>query len=168
MDKTLEYVQANHDRFLDELKELLRIPSISSSPDHKEDMVRCAELLSWHLENAGFDDVKTFPTAGHPVVYAEWTRLDGAPTVLIYGHYDVQPAEPLDKWVSDPFKPEVRGDNLYARGATDMKGQVAAAIDAVESILKTGSIFTDTGNMKQVSPIPSKNAYNHLLKELTS
>jgi acetylornithine deacetylase/succinyl-diaminopimelate desuccinylase-like protein len=138
--KALEYAYKNKGIFLEELIAFSAIPSISTDPDSKADIERTAQWIADKFASLGLDKVKVFPTDGHPVVYAESLKAEGAPTVLIYGHYDVQPAEPLDKWDNDPFKPEVRGENLYARGATDMKGQVAAAIDAVEAILKTGEL----------------------------
>jgi acetylornithine deacetylase/succinyl-diaminopimelate desuccinylase-like protein len=138
--KALEYAQKSKEKFLEELIAFCTIPSISTEPEAKTDVERTAQWIAEKFNSLGLDNVKIYPTPGHPVVYAESLKVKDAPTVLIYGHYDVQPAAPLEKWDSDPFTPEVRNDNLYARGATDMKGQVAAAIDAVEAILKTGSL----------------------------
>ena len=135
--KALEFAHQNQELFLEELIALSAIPSISTDPAFKNDVERTAEWLSEKLSSLGLDNVNIFPTERHPIVYAESLKSEGAPTVLIYGHYDVQPAEPLDKWESDPFLPQVREDNLYARGTTDMKGQVVATINAVEAIVRT-------------------------------
>src|SRR5512143_147670 len=134
----LTYLEENYDRFQNELIELLRIPSISHDAAYKNDMDRAAQWLADKLRSMGVNHVEILPTQGHSVVYGEW--LNGgasAPTVLVYGHYDVQSPEPLADWKSQPFEPEIRNDNLYARGATDMKGQTLAAVNAVEAILKT-------------------------------
>ena len=137
--QAIQYAHQHHDRFLSDLENLVSIPSISTDPDHKGDMQRAAQWLADHMQSIGLDHVQVMQTAGHPVIYADWLRAKG-PTVLIYGHYDVQPVEPLDEWKTGPFKPEVLGDLLFGRGASDMKGQVMASLDAVESILKTGSL----------------------------
>ena len=137
----LEYARQNNERFVDELIEFLAIPSISTSPENNADVQRGAEWVAAQLRSLGMDNVQILPTGGHPVVYGEQLKAGkDAPTVLIYGHYDVQPVDPLDLWTSDPFKAEVRGDNLYARGSSDMKGQVIASFKAVESIVKTGEL----------------------------
>jgi acetylornithine deacetylase/succinyl-diaminopimelate desuccinylase-like protein len=134
---TLNYLDENHDRFQSELIELLRIPSISHDPAHKADMDKAATWLADKLRWMGINNVGILPTAGHSVVYGEWLNGgDADPTVLIYGHYDVQSPEPLEDWKSQPFEPEIRNDNLYARGASDMKGQTLAAVNTVEAILK--------------------------------
>jgi len=138
--KALEYAHKNRELFLEELIAFSSFPSISTDPDYKTDIERTAQWVADKFSSLGLDNVRIYPTEGHSVVYAESIKVVDAPTVLIYGHYDVQPAEPLDKWDSDPFSPEVRGTNLYARGATDMKGQVAATIDAAEAIIRTGSL----------------------------
>jgi acetylornithine deacetylase/succinyl-diaminopimelate desuccinylase-like protein len=137
----LDFAKTNNDRFLNELKELLRIPSISTDPNHKEDMIAAADWVADHLANLGLDKVKVLPTGGHPVVYGEILSMEpSAPTILVYGHYDVQPVEPLELWTSDAFEPVQRGENLYARGASDMKGQVLATIKALESVIHAGEI----------------------------
>ena len=137
----IKYLEENHDRFKNELIELLRIPSISVAPEHKADVDKAAKWLADKFRAMGVDNVEILPTAGHSVVYGEWLKGgDQAPTVLIYGHYDVQFAEPLEDWKSQPFEPEVRNGNLYGRGASDMKGQVLAAVNAVEAIIKTGNL----------------------------
>ena len=139
----LTYLEENHERFQNELIELLRIPSISHDPAHKTDMDKAAQWLAHKLSAIGLNNVEILPTAGHSVVYGEWLATRGgtsAPTVLIYGHYDVQSAEPLEDWKSMPFEPDTRNDNLYARGASDMKGQTLAAVNAVEAIIKTENL----------------------------
>ena len=137
----LEYARQNNGRFLDELIEFLAIPSISTSPDKNADVQHGAEWVAAQLRSLDMDNVQILPTGGHPVVYGEHLKAGkDAPTVLIYGHYDVQPVDPLELWTSDPFKGEVRGDNLYARGSSDMKGQVIASFKAVESIVRTGEL----------------------------
>ena len=137
----LTYLADNQERFQNELIEFLRIPSISHDPAHQADIDRAARWLADKLRALGANHVEIMPTAGHPVVYGEW--LGGgaaAPTVLVYGHYDVQSPEPLADWKSQPFEPEIRNENLYARGASDMKGQTLASVNAVEAIIKTGGL----------------------------
>jgi acetylornithine deacetylase/succinyl-diaminopimelate desuccinylase-like protein len=136
-----QYLEENDERFQDELIQLIRIPSISQLPSHKEEMDKAANWLADKLCSIGVRNVQILPTQGNSVVYGEW--LNGgpsAPTVLIYGHYDVQSPDPLSDWTSQPFEPVVRDDNLYARGASDMKGQTLAAVNAVEAILKTENV----------------------------
>ncbi len=115
--------KANQQRFLNELKELLRIPSVSTLPQHKDDVRRAAQFIVDELKRIGFQIVELINTAGHPLVYAEWLKASGKPTVLCYGHYDVQPPDPLDEWKTPPFEPTERNGNIYARGAVDDKGQ---------------------------------------------
>jgi acetylornithine deacetylase/succinyl-diaminopimelate desuccinylase-like protein len=137
----LTYLEENHIRFQNELIELLRIQSISHDPAHKADMDKAANWLADKLRTMGVNHVEIMPTTGHSVVYGEW--LNGgadAPTVLIYGHYDVQSPEPLEDWKSQPFEPDIRNENLYARGASDMKGQTLASVNAVEAIIKTENL----------------------------
>ncbi|MBP7693164.1 MAG: dipeptidase [Anaerolineales bacterium] len=138
--QSLAFVKQNHDRYLREYQEFLRIPSVSTLSAHKPDMQRCADWVAGQLRGLGFDGVAILPTAGHPVVYAEWLKAPGRPTVLVYGHYDVQPVDPLNEWTTGPFEAEVRGDNLYARGASDMKGQVHAFLKALEAMVKFGEL----------------------------
>ena len=133
----LAYVRANETRFVDELMEFVRIPSVSALPQNAGDMHTCAEWLANHLGRVGLRRVSVIPTRGHPLVYAEWLHAPGRPTVIIYGHYDVQPADPLDQWSSDPFSPVIRGNNLYGRGASDDKGQLFAHLKAIESCLRS-------------------------------
>ena len=130
-----QYYAENKQRFLDELFEILRIPSISSSSAHKEDMFRCAEKLTELLKAAGADKADVFPTEGHPVVYGEKIIDPALKTILVYGHYDVQPVDPIDLWHSDPFLPEIRNEAIYARGANDDKGQLFMHIKAFEYIV---------------------------------
>jgi acetylornithine deacetylase/succinyl-diaminopimelate desuccinylase-like protein len=138
-EKALDYARSQHDEFLNSLQHFVAIPSISTDATHKKDMVRTAEWIANKLTSIGIHNVQIFPTEGHPIVYGDYiARASDAPIVLIYGHYDVQPAEPLDLWESQPFEASIRGENLYARGASDMKGQMLASVDAYESVLKAG------------------------------
>lgn len=138
---TLAYLEENYERYEEELIELLRIPSISHDPAFKQEVDRAAGWLGEKLRSIGLQQVDILPTAGHPVVYGEWRNAGApAPTVLVYGHYDVQSPEPLADWTSAPFEPVVRNDNLYARGASDMKGQILAAVNAVEALLRSGKM----------------------------
>lgn len=137
MEKTIQFLHDHREEMLKELMEFLRIPSISALSAHKEDMAKAASWLMAALEKAGLENVKMMPTGGHPVVYADYLHAEGAPTVLIYGHYDVQPVDPLHQWVTPPFEPEIREGRLYARGASDDKGQIFMHIKVLEAILKT-------------------------------
>ena len=129
------FARENHSRFLDELKALLRIPSISTLPEHKGDCRKAAESLLTELKRIGMEHGRLIETQGHPLVYADWLHAAGKPTVLIYGHYDVQPPDPLDEWHTPPFEPTERNGNIYARGAVDDKGQVVAQVKALESLM---------------------------------
>jgi acetylornithine deacetylase/succinyl-diaminopimelate desuccinylase-like protein len=131
------YLRDNSDRFLEELKDLVRIPSISTLPQHDPDTRRAAEWMAERLRQAGVPRVELVPTERNPVVFGEWHVDDSQPTAMIYGHYDVQPPDPLDLWDSPPFEPEVRDDKLYGRGATDDKGNALAAVQAVEALART-------------------------------
>ena len=131
----VSFARKNHPRFLDELKELLRIPSVSTLPENKADCRHAAELLASELKRIGMENVRLIETAGHPLVYADWLHAPGRPTMLSYGHYDVQPPDPLDEWLTPPFEPTERDGNLYARGAVDDKGQMYAHVKAFESLL---------------------------------
>lgn len=131
------YLQQNQSRFLEQLMAALRVPSVSARREHAGDVRRCAELVAAHLKTIGFTHAEVVPTSGHPVVYGEWLGAPGAPTMLLYGHYDVQPADPLDLWTSPPFEPVIRDGKLYARGACDDKGQVYMHLSAFEAHLKT-------------------------------
>lgn len=131
------YLNDNQDRFLEELKDFVRIPSISSLPEHTEDVRVAGEWVMARLAAAGLENIEMMPTEGHPVVYADWLHAPGKPTVLIYGHFDVQPVDPLDLWDSPPFEPEVRDGRLYGRGASDDKGNMLVPILALEALLKS-------------------------------
>ncbi|MGB6123320.1 MAG: dipeptidase, partial [Bacteroidota bacterium] len=136
MDNLLTYVDAHRDRYLKELMEFLAIPSVSTDSEHADDVRRCADWLADHMGAVGLDNVQTFPTQRHPVVYGEWLGAPGKPTVLLYGHYDVQPPEPLELWTSPPFEATVRNGNLYARGSADDKGQVFIHLKSIEAYLR--------------------------------
>ena len=131
------FVESNRQRLLDELFELLRIPSISTLPEHQADVIRAAELVARRLSEVGLENVEIIPTGRHPLVYADWLHAPGKPTVLCYGHYDVQPADPLDLWITPPFEPTIRNGNIYARGAVDDKGQMYMHIKAIEALRAT-------------------------------
>jgi acetylornithine deacetylase/succinyl-diaminopimelate desuccinylase-like protein len=135
----LSFAQQNQQRFLDELKALLRIPSVSTLPEHKQDIQRAATFVADELKRIGFENVSVIETAGHPLVYADWLHAAGKPTALAYAHYDVQPPDPLDEWISPPFEPTERNNNLYARGAVDDKGQLWMQVKAFESLFKSNS-----------------------------
>ncbi len=137
MDDVVTYLEAGRERFLAELGDFLRIPSISSASAHRDDVRRCAEFTAAHLRRIGFTRAEVLPTTpdGHPVVYGEWLGAPGAPTALVYGHYDVQPVDPLDLWETPPFEPTVRDGLLFARGAVDDKGQVYMHFAAAEAYL---------------------------------
>jgi len=137
--KALEFLNANYERFLEELKDFLRIPSVSTTEEHKADVQAAAEWVAAHLRQIGAENVQIFPTERHPVVYGEIKVAENAPTVLVYGHYDVQPPDPEEKWETPPFEPSVRGERLYARGASDMKGQVMASLKAAEAVASNGA-----------------------------
>src|SRR5690242_1493361 len=134
----LDYARQHQPRFLAELKDLLRIPSVSTLPQHKSDIERAAEFLAAQMRLIGLEHVEVISTAGHPLVYADWLHAAGKPTVLCYGHYDVQPPDPLDEWTTPPFEPTERNSNIYARGAVDDKGQMYMHVKALESLMKSG------------------------------
>ncbi|MBZ0097615.1 MAG: dipeptidase, partial [Taibaiella sp.] len=135
-----DYLSQNRDRFLDELLELLRIPSVSADSKYKGDVARCAEAVKESLLKAGCDKAEICPTQGHPIVYGEKIIDPALPTVLVYGHYDVQPPDPLDLWESGPFEPVIKNGNIYARGACDDKGQVFMHVKALEVMAKTNTL----------------------------
>ncbi len=137
----INYLKTNRPRFLDELIEFLKIPSISTDPNHTASMLVAAEWLAEKLNRTGLENTQIISTQGHPAVYADYLHAGPhQPTMLIYGHYDVQPPDPLDLWMTDPFSPAIIGDHIYARGSSDMKGQILASIFALESIFKNGSL----------------------------
>ncbi len=129
------YITENENRFLEDLKGWLRIPSISTLPEHAGDIRRAAEYAADQLRRIGLEQVHLIQTQNHPLVYGEWLKALGKPTVLVYGHYDVQPVDPVELWESPPFEPTVRGDNLYCRGACDDKGQTMLVFKALESLM---------------------------------
>ncbi len=139
-DAAIQYVHKNKEKFLNSLKEVLHIPSVSTDPKHASDVRHAADWVVKQLRTIGMQKVQVFPTLRHPIVYGESLGVPGAPTVLIYGHYDVQPADPLDLWKTGPFDPIMRDENLYARGVSDMKGQMAAVMKALEALYSTGGI----------------------------
>lgn len=140
MDPVLDYLEKSKDRFLKELCDYVRFPSVSAQPQHKEDLVKCAEWLVNHCRGIGLE-ARLVPTAGHPVVLAKTPRVKGSrkPHYMVYGHYDVQPPEPLELWTSPAFEPRIEGRSLFARGSSDNKGQNLAHLKAVEAYLKTGT-----------------------------
>jgi len=133
------YVHENESRFLEELLDFLRIPSISTLPEHKKDVARAAQFVASSLKRAGLENIELISTKGHPLVYGDWLHAPGKPTVLFYGHYDVQPPDPLDLWESPPFEPSIRNGNIYARGACDDKGQMYMHVKAVETLRQSGA-----------------------------
>lgn len=138
LEKALQFAQDNKDRHLAEYRELVGMASISTLPENKAEVERTAQWLAGQLRRLKMENVAVMPTNCHPVVYGEWLKAPGKPTVLVYGHYDVQPVDPLDEWESDPFGGEIRGDYIYGRGASDMKGQIFAQLKAMESIAAQG------------------------------
>lgn len=137
LKKVSDYINTNNSSYIEELKTFLRIKSISTDVNHKKDMLKGAEFVSNKLKDAGMNKVRIIKTNGHPLVYAEWLNAPGKPTVLIYGHYDVQPVDPIELWDTPPFEPAIRNGKIYARGATDDKGQIYMHVKSVEAHLKT-------------------------------
>lgn len=135
-----DYLSQNKQRFLDELLDLLRIPSVSADSKYKADVARCAEAVKDSLLKAGCDKAEICPTEGHPIVYGEKIIDSSKPTVLVYGHYDVQPADPLELWHSGPFEPVIKDEKIYARGACDDKGQMFMHVKALEVMVKTNTL----------------------------
>jgi acetylornithine deacetylase/succinyl-diaminopimelate desuccinylase-like protein len=136
MNSVIDFINTHRDRYVEELKQYLAIPSISALPEHKGDMQRCAEYTAEELGRVGLENVRLIDTAGYPVVYGDWLHAEGKPTILFYGHYDVQPVDPLDLWESPPFEATVREGELYARGAVDDKGQIFMHFKAIEAHMK--------------------------------
>ena len=156
-DAALRYARRNRTRFVEDLKKALRIPSISSSPAHAAEVKRCAAHVAAEMRRCGARVARVMPTPLHPMVFAEWPKVPGAPTVLVYGHYDVQPVDPLREWKTPPFSPTVRGGKLFARGAVDDKGQVYVHLKALESLTKTTGVplnvkFISEGEEEYGSP----------------
>ncbi len=138
--KALDQHQDDKEKLFQEFLSFLRMPSVSNSNEHKEDMLKTADFLVKKLSDIGFQHAESFPTGRHPIVYAEYVVDPEKPTILLYGHYDVQPTDPLDEWRSAPFEPHLEGDYLYARGASDMKGQIWATISALQSVLQSSDL----------------------------
>ena len=138
MNQVVDFINVNRDRYIEELKQYLAIPSVSALPAHAADVRRAAEWTAESLRSAGMDNASLIETPGNPMVYAEWMNAPGKPTILFYGHYDVQPVDPVNLWTSPPFEATVRDGEIYARGAADDKGQVFMHIKAVEAFLKNG------------------------------
>ena len=136
MSHLSELLSDQHNQNVEELKELLRIPSISSLSEHKEDIQKAASWIANKLKNIGMENVEIVQTKGHPIIYGDWLHQENAPTVLVYAHYDAQPVDPIDLWETPPFEPDIRDEKIFARGATDDKGQTFLHIKAVESLLK--------------------------------
>ena len=136
MNEILDFINSNRDRYVDELKDYLAIPSISALPQHAADVKRCAEWTADEMRRIGLNNVRLIETPGNPVVYGDWLGAEGAPTILFYGHYDVQPVDPLELWESPPFEATIRDGEIYARGAADDKGQVFMHFKAIEAHLK--------------------------------
>jgi acetylornithine deacetylase/succinyl-diaminopimelate desuccinylase-like protein len=137
MEDIVKYIETNREKYIGELKDYLRIPSISTLAANKSNMKECAQFVSKKLKDAGMNKVKIITTKGHPLVYGEWLKAKGKPTVLIYGHYDVQPVDPLNLWKSQPFEPVIKDGKIWARGANDNKGQNFVHIKSVEAFMKT-------------------------------
>ena len=137
MKELTQYINENNGRFIEELKEFLRIPSISNNPENKDDILNCAKWLSEHIKSIGFETVNIYQTDGHPIVYAEYLKAgEDKPTILIYGHYDVQPVDPLELWVNPPFEPTISHGKIFARGTTDDKGQLFIHLKSLETYFK--------------------------------
>src|SRR5437773_1914687 len=136
MDKVIDFINVNRDRYLEELKALLAIPSISALPEHAGDVTRCAEWCADEMRRIGLQNVRLISTPGNPVVYGDWLGALGAPTILFYGHYDVQPVDPLNLWQSPPFDATIRDGEIYARGSADDKGQVFMHFNAVQAHMR--------------------------------
>src|ERR671918_2897766 len=136
MERVVDFINVNRDRYVEELKQYLAIPSVSALPQHSADVRRAAEWTADELRRVGLQNVKLIETPGNPVVYGDWLGAENAPTILFYGHYDVQPVDPLDLWESPPFEATVRDGEIYARGSADDKGQVFMHFKAIEAHLK--------------------------------
>ena len=141
MQKVVNFIESNSERYITELREFCAIPSVSTKREHKQDVERCATWLADHMKKIGLENVEVIPTAGHPIIYADWLHSPGKPTLLFYGHYDVQPPEPLELWESPPFELTLRDGILYARGVVDDKGQVFIHLKALEAF------FQQTGRL---------------------
>ncbi len=160
MSDVANFVERNSEKFLAQLFDFLKYPSISSQSEHKNDVRNCAEWLLEHIKEIGGENAYLFETKGHPIVYADYIHQKDAPTVLVYGHYDVQPVDPLDLWDSDPFQPVVKNNKIYARGSSDDKGQLFIHLKAFETILKTRESFPI--NIKFIFEGEEEAGSNHL------
>ncbi|MFA5011328.1 MAG: dipeptidase [Ignavibacteria bacterium] len=168
MEKIIKYIESNKDRYLEELKDFLSIPSISNEEEHKDDVKKACSWLENHLKGIGLDNVTVYQTDGHPIVYADCLNAGkNKPTVLVYGHYDVQPVDPIDLWTNHPFKPTVKGSKIYARGSADDKGQILIHIKSIEAHLKNNGKLPI--NLKVIfegeEEIGSTNLYKFLAKQ---
>ena len=138
MNAVVDYINVHRDHYIDELKQYLAIPSISALPEHAADVRKTAEWTAEALRAAGMQNVRLMETPGNPIVYGDWLNAPGKPTILFYGHYDVQPVDPVNLWTTPPFEATVRDGEIYARGSADDKGQVFMHIKAIEAHLKHG------------------------------
>ncbi|MCI0409563.1 MAG: M20/M25/M40 family metallo-hydrolase, partial [Acidobacteria bacterium] len=136
MESVVSFIKQNKDRYVADLVEFLKIPSVSSNSAHNADTGRCAQFVADLMSKAGLEKVEVFKTPGHPIVYGEWCKAPDRPIVLVYGHYDVQPVDPLNLWDTPPFEPAIRNGEIYARGSADDKGQIYIHFAAVEAHLK--------------------------------
>src|SRR5262245_40584537 len=134
MDALTRYLEDHREQFLERLKAVLRIPSVSAQPSHRDDVKRCAQHVAELMKSIGLTRAEVVATPKHPLVYGEWLGAPGKPTVLIYGHYDVQPVDPIELWRTPPFEPTIEGDSLRARGAVDDKGPTLAALKALDAL----------------------------------
>ena len=150
------YVAENKQRFLDELFQLLRFPSVSADPKYKQDVLNTADFVAQKLKEAGLDAVEICETAGYPIVYGEKIIDTNLPTVLVYGHYDVQPPDPLELWHTPPFEPTIRDGKIYARGACDDKGQFYMHVKALETMVKTNSLKTNIKFIRIITTLRMK------------
>src|ERR671915_1300700 len=135
-NKVVDFINVQRDRYIDELKQFLAIPSVSALPQHQSDVRRCAEWAADHMRQIGLQNVRTIQTPGNPIVYGDWLGAPDAPTILFYGHYDVQPVDPVELWDSPPFEATVREGEIYARGSADDKGQIFMHFKAIEAHMK--------------------------------
>ncbi|GAB4538015.1 MAG: dipeptidase [Anaerolineales bacterium] len=138
VQQAIDYARANDERFVQELSQFVGIPSVSTDNEYADKVLQAANWAAEHLRKIGVENVAVMDTGGHPIVYGDYIKKPGAPTVLIYGHYDVQPIDPIELWETPPFEATVKGDYMFARGTSDMKGQVMATLNAVEAVMKTG------------------------------
>jgi len=141
IDQTIKVARNHHSAFISELSDFVSIPSVSTSPEYQQEMEKAAQKVAQMADWAGLENIRIFPTQGHPIVFGEWLHAENQPTILIYGHYDVQPVDPVDLWETPPFQPSIRDHYLFGRGASDMKGQIVAVLAALQSIRQTTGAF---------------------------